>query len=252
MASILEEISPAPRKVMTLFYLIDTSGSMSGARIGAVNAAMDECRTLLKDVAAVNDDADIRIAVMQFSSGCEWVTPPTGPVSVEDFQWRDLNAGGITDFGAALTELDKKLSRNEFLKSQTGAYAPVILLFTDGEPNDNWEDPLKHIKENNWFKNAIKIAIDINGESKKDVLAQFTGTMEAIIESDNNEMLKNMIKKVSVRASEFQSHSKSSADSNISAEQDSINIVKGIQNELNDELIVIDSSDENNWDDSAW
>ena len=26
--SLLEEITPSPRKVMTLFYLVDTSGSM--------------------------------------------------------------------------------------------------------------------------------------------------------------------------------------------------------------------------------
>ena len=40
---LLDEISPAPRKVMTLFYLVDTSGSMGGARIGTVNAAMENC-----------------------------------------------------------------------------------------------------------------------------------------------------------------------------------------------------------------
>lgn len=247
MANILEEISPAPRRVMTIFYLIDTSGSMKGARIGAVNAAMDDCRSLLKDVAAANDDADIKIAVMEFSSGFEWVTPATGSVSVEDFQWRDLNAYGLTDFGAALKELDKKLSRNEFLKSQTGAYAPVILLFSDGQPTDQWEEALNKIRANNWFKNAIKIAIDINGESDKNVLAQFTGNVEAIIESNDNEMLKNMIKKVSVRASEFQSHSKSSADSDITPEQDSANIVNSVLAEVDDEQTVTDSTDNQNW-----
>ena len=41
--SILEQITPSPRRVMTLFYLVDTSGSMAGSRIGTVNAAMEEC-----------------------------------------------------------------------------------------------------------------------------------------------------------------------------------------------------------------
>ena len=45
--SILEEITHSPRKVMTLFYIIDTSESMSGSRIGTVNGAMEECRDLL-------------------------------------------------------------------------------------------------------------------------------------------------------------------------------------------------------------
>lgn len=62
--SLLEEITPSPRKVMTLFYLVDTSGSMGGSRIGTVNAAMEECIPLLKEVAAANDDAEIKVAIL--------------------------------------------------------------------------------------------------------------------------------------------------------------------------------------------
>ena len=108
--SLLEEITPSPRKVMTLFYLIDTSGSMGGSRIGTVNAAMEECIPLLKEVAAANDDAEIKVAILQFSSGCSWVTPVSGPVGLDDIIWNDLQAGGMTEFGGALLELDKKLS----------------------------------------------------------------------------------------------------------------------------------------------
>ena len=157
--SILEEITPSPRKVMTLFYIIDTSESMRGSRIGTVNGAMEECRDLLKEIAKANDDAEIKVAVMQFSSGSYWITGSNGAINLEDWNWEDLQAGGITDFGAALIELDKKLSRKAFLNSQTGAYAPVILLFSDGGPTDNWEKGLNQVKENNWFKHAIKIAM---------------------------------------------------------------------------------------------
>ena len=66
--SILEEITPSPRKVMTLFYIIDTSESMSGTRIGTLNAAMEESIPLLKEIEAANDDAEIRVAILQFSS----------------------------------------------------------------------------------------------------------------------------------------------------------------------------------------
>lgn len=83
--SLLEEITPAPRRVMTLFYLVDTSGSMSGSKMGTVNGAMEECQDLLKDVAQANDDAEIKVAIMQFSSGCSWITPSSGPVGLEDW-----------------------------------------------------------------------------------------------------------------------------------------------------------------------
>lgn len=249
--SLLESITPSPRRVMTLFYLVDTSGSMSGSRIGTVNAAMEECIPLLKEVAQANDDAEIKVAILQFSSGCSWVTPSSGPVGLEDLIWNDLNAGGLTEFGGALLELDKKLSRNEYLKSQTGAYAPVILLLSDGGPTDNWNNALEQIKQNNWFKHAIKIAIDIESGSDRFVLEQFTGNPEAILDAKDTATLKKMIHKVSVRASEFQSHSKQSSDVITTAEEDSGNIVKTVMNDVNDDNnggIDVDDNDWGSWD----
>ena len=246
--SLLEEITPTPRKVMTLFYLIDTSESMSGSRIGTVNGAMEECQGLLKEIAQANDDAEIRVAVMQFSSGCFWITPSTGPISLDDWQWEDLKAGGITDLGAAFVELDKKLSRNEFLESQTGAYAPVILLFSDGGPTDNWKKGLNVLKQNNWFKHAIKIAIDIESGSERSVLEAFTGNVEAILDAKDQDILKKMIHKVSVRASEFQSHSKQAIDEITSAEEDSANIVSEVVAEVEAESSDSSvSSNESEW-----
>ena len=138
----------------------------------------------------------------------------------------------MTDLGAACKELDKKLSRNEYLNSQTGAYAPVILLFSDGGPTDNWEKELKQLKLNNWFKHAIKIAIAIGDDADKAVLAEFTGTIESVITVNDKHTLKALIRKVSVRASEFQSHSKQSGDTTSSAEDDSAQIAQDAVNEI--------------------
>ena len=250
--SILEQITPSPRRVMTLFYLVDTSGSMAGSRIGTVNAAMEECIPLLKEVAQANDDAEIRVAILQFSNGASWITPQSGPVGLEDIIWNDLQAGGLTEFGAALNELDRKLSRNEYLKSQTGAYATVILLLSDGGPTDNWEPALNQIKNNNWFKHAIKIAIDIESESDRYVLEKFTGNSEAILDAKDTNSLKKMIHKVSVRASEFQSHSKQSQDTVTTPEEDSAEIAKQVIFDVDNEIKsgssdIIDSDDWGEW-----
>ena len=245
--SLLEEITPAPRRIMTLFYLIDSSGSMKGTKIGTVNAAMEECIPLLREVAQANDDADIKVAIMQFSSGFEWITPQNGPADLEQLtNWRDLTAQGLTDLGAALTELDKRLSRSEFLSSQTGAYAPVIILLSDGAPTDDWKGALTRIKQNNWFKHAIKIAIDIESGSDRDVLTEFTGNSEAILDAKDKSTLKNMIHKVSVRASEFQSHSKASNDVLTTPEFDSAAIVEEVKNSIESEAVPV-SNDEQEW-----
>ena len=234
--SLLDQVAPAPRKIMTLFYLVDTSGSMTGDKIGSVNSAMEEAIVDdLPSISSANDDAEIRIAIMQFSSGCSWITPSSGPIGIGEVIWNDLDANGLTDLGAACIELDSKLSRSEFLQSQTGAYAPVILLFSDGGPTDNWEKGLEQLKKNNWFKHAIKIAIAIGEDADKAVLTKFTGTSESVIEVHDKHTLKALIRKVSVRASEFQSHSKQASEVATSPEEDSAQIVKDVKDEIQSE-----------------
>ena len=164
--------------------------------------------------------------------------------------WNDLHPSGLTDLGAACVELDKKLSRNEFLESQTGAYAPVILLFSDGGPTDNWEKGLEQLKKNNWFKHAIKIAIAIGEDADKTVLATFTGTPESVIAVNDKHTLKALIRKVSVRASEFQSHSKQASDIETTPEEDSAKIVQDVKTEISQEANTDGGSIK--VDDSGW
>ena len=80
-----EEIA---RKLLPIIYVLDTSGSMEGSRIAAVNAAMNETMEVLKDVSSKNPTAQLKIAVLQFSSGPQWVTDEL--VFMEDFYWRHL------------------------------------------------------------------------------------------------------------------------------------------------------------------
>lgn len=252
--SLLDQVAPAPRKVMTLFYVVDTSGSMAGEKLGSVNSAMEEAiQSDLPEISAANDDAEIKVAIMQFSSGCSWITPASGPIGIGDVIWNDLQAYGLTDLGAACLELDNKLSRNEFLQSQTGAYAPVILLFSDGGPTDNWQKGLDQLKQNNWYKHAIKIAVAIGDDADTNVLAAFTGTPEAVITVHDKHTLKVLIKKVSVRASEFQSHSKQSSEVMTSAEEDSAAIAKDVIGDIAPDKAVaandgtIDVASDSDW-----
>lgn len=202
--------APIPRRTMTLFFILDTSGSMYGNKIGALNQAISEVMPMLDDISANNADAEIQIAALQFSSGCEWVY--NQPKPAHEFRWIDREAGGLTDLGAAYTELAKKLSRDEFMKSANGSFAPVLLLLSDGEPTDDYQNALAKLKENRWYKTAIKIAIAVGSDANKDVLKEFTGNIEAVIEVTNIEALKKIIRTVSITASQIGSQSSTVGD----------------------------------------
>jgi uncharacterized protein YegL len=202
--------APIPRRTMTLFFILDTSGSMHGNKIGALNQAISEVMPMLDDISANNADAEINIAALQFSSGCEWIYDQPKPA--DQFRWIDREAGGLTDLGAAYTELTKKLSRDAFMKAANGSFAPVLLLLSDGEPTDDYQSALEKLRQNRWFKSAIKIAIAIGSDANKEVLKEFTGNIEAVIEVRNIEALKKIIRTVSITASQIGSQSSTVGD----------------------------------------
>jgi len=200
-----------PRRTMVLFFVIDTSGSMDGSKIGAVNTAIEEVIPAIKEVSDENADAQIKIAALEFSSGARWITA-NGPIEADQFRWNYLNAEGVTDLGAACRTLNEKLSTKAFMMEATGSFAPAIFLLSDGEPTDNWARELEELKKNNWFKAAVKVAIAIGEDANKDILKEFTGTKEAVLETRNAASLKKMIKFVSVRASQVASKSSNVSD----------------------------------------
>ncbi len=193
------------RRTMVLFFLVDTSGSMYGEKIGSLNDAIRETVPDLKDLSDGNPDAAIKIAVLQFDTDVRWLYPQ--PVESENFRWNDLQAGGLTSLGGALRELESKLHKTDYMQEAAGSYAPVIILLSDGGPTDDFAGALDKIKQNDWFRHAIKVAIAVGNDADKNVLAQFTGNSEAVIEVHNKSALKAIIKFVSVTSSQVNSKS---------------------------------------------
>ena len=128
---LLDETVSVPRRTMTLFFLIDTSGSMEGSKIGAVNDAVVNVLPILNDISETNPDAEIKVAALEFSSGVNWLYDE--PKAASDFIWQDVSAGGLTSLGGACAELAAKLSRNGgFMQSASGSFAPAIILLSEG------------------------------------------------------------------------------------------------------------------------
>lgn len=207
MPNISEDLEVVPRKELHVFYILDTSGSMDGAKISALNHAMEETIEALREQAKSNADAKLKIAVMEFNSGCNWITS-NGPEDLEeDFEYEYLTAGGLTDIGAALTELDSKLSRNAFLNSMTGALMPIIIFMTDGYATDDYEGPLAQIRGNKWFKRGTKIGFALGEDPDTAMIASICGNVEAVIKTTDLELFTRLMRFVSVSASMLQSTS---------------------------------------------
>jgi uncharacterized protein YegL len=200
---IFDNVEGIVRRQMVLFFVIDTSGSMTGTKIGAVNTAIREVLPELRDIGG--SDVELKIACLKFSTGCEWMHP--SPIASESFAWTNVGAEGVTDFGAACKELNDKLSRTKFLSAPSASVAPSIFLMSDGEPTDDYKSALAALWDNSWFKHAIRVAVAIGDDANKDMLKEFTGNIEAVITVHTPEALKKMIRFVSVTSSQIGSKS---------------------------------------------
>ena len=238
-----------PRKIMVLFFLIDTSGAMEGTKIGEVNSAIEEILPELADISDSNPDAEVKIAILSFDNEVRWITPETGPVDPGVYVWRDLDAFGLTSMGAAFEELESKLHADKFMKSATSSYAPVIFLMSDGVPTDTEEkflSGLNKLKANKWFKSGIKAALGIGQDADLNVLEAFTGTKEAVLQTNNVKKLKAMIQFVSVTSSQIASQSVSGGikdDGSVKTKQEQVE--EQIQSFVTDSL---DDLDDDEWD----
>ena len=225
----IDNLTEAPRKELHVFYVLDTSGSMEGAKISALNHAMEECTEALKTLAKSNGDAKLKIAVLEFNSGCKWVTS-NGPEDLEeDFEYEYLEAGGLTDIGAALKELNSKLSRHAFLGSLTGALMPVIIFMTDGYATDDYQKALDEIRKNSWFARGTKIGFALGDDPDVQMLSSIVGNSEAVIKTTDLDLFGRLMKFVSVSASMMVSQSQTP-----DTETSGAGIIKQVLNSMDD------------------
>ena len=211
-----------PKRVMPIFFLIDTSGSMEGKKIGQVNAAIEEMIPELRDISDSQSDSEIKMAVMKFSTGCEWVTPSLMSLDAFD-DWEPLEAEGLTDLGAAFQELNSKLSKDGFMNrssASSGFHQPVFILLSDGEPTDDWVTALKQLQQNKWYKSSIKIAIAIGDDANCDVLKKAIKNPELLFNVSNVGNLKKVIHFIAVTSSQIASTSAAVTNDNVNKPAD--------------------------------
>ena len=178
------------RKTMVVIFIIDTSGSMEGWKMGAVNSGMMELISEIKEKSEEYSDALIKIAVLLYSDDARWITDsPTG-----DFQWKNLDASGSSNLGSAFKALNEKLSVKGFLPAVSEAFVPQLFLISGSKPSGDWEDALEMLKKSLRFKFSIKFAVAVGENADKEALVRFAGSPELVFNTFDPSRLNKMIK----------------------------------------------------------
>jgi len=169
----LKEFTVSAARPLPVILLADVSGSMGvDGKIQALNLAVHEMIEAFQDESDLR--AEIHLAVITFG-GQASVHLPLGPAS--SASWSDLGANGGTPMGATF-DLARELVEDRSIVPGR-AYRPTIVLVSDGQPTDAWEQPLQALLASERGGKAFRMALAIGADADHDVLKAFLADPEA-------------------------------------------------------------------------
>lgn len=153
-------------------YICDCSGSMAAqGKIQALNQAIRQSLPGMAEVARQNPEARVLVRAVSFADRACWHLEQ--PTAVQELQWQDLQAGGITAMGEAL-ELVAGVLQSPPMEER--ALPPVLVLISDGQPTDDFDAGLASLMRQPWAQKAVRLAIAMGHDADTEVLQQFIGT----------------------------------------------------------------------------
>lgn len=158
------------KRPLQFFWLCDCSGSMLGQKIQSLNFAIKEAIPAMQQVSENNPNVSVEVRAITFSSGAQWHVE--NPTDIEHFVWSDLSAGGVTDLGEAI---DLLCSALDISNMPVRGLPPVVVLVSDGQPTDNYKQPLDRLVRMPWGAKSVRISIAIGDDADLAVLQEFMG-----------------------------------------------------------------------------
>lgn len=159
--------NPEPRCPCVL--LLDTSGSMRGAKIAELNEGLETfAKELGSDAMAAKR---VEVAIVTFGP----VQTIQNFVTADTFQAPKLNTTGDTPMGAAILSAVQLIAERKaaYKANGIGYYRPWIFLITDGAPTDDVSAATAAIREGEASKSLMFYAVGV-AEADMGRLAQIS------------------------------------------------------------------------------
>jgi len=186
------KFTAAKAKPLPVILLLDVSGSMGGEKIRNLNDAVRDMLEVFGDTE--NSETEIWVAIITFG---DQVKLHQKLVSAGQIQWQGLSAGGSTPLGVALQMAKAMIEDKDIVPSR--AYRPTVVLVSDGQPTDDWENPLKGFISDGRSGKCDRMAMAIGAQADETVLGKFIeGTPNGLFYSENAKQMRDFFKFVTM------------------------------------------------------
>ncbi len=171
----LKKFQVQTARPLPIIVLADTSGSMSvDGKIEALNKGLKDMINSFAGESRLR--AELQVSLITFGgSQAELNLPLTPAHQLKSFT--PLVADGMTPLGGALTLACDMIEDKDCIPSR--AYKPVIVLASDGYPNDDWQGPFARLINGERSSKATRFAMAIGTDADEAMLGDFANDPEA-------------------------------------------------------------------------
>lgn len=186
----------AKARPLPVILLLDRSGSMAGEKISTLNVAVNEMIESFRT--AGQGEVEINLAVISFGDGGATYDLPLQPVhSITNI---NLSANGGTPMGMALRMAKDLIEDKDTIPSK--GYRPAVVLVSDGEPNDAWEQPMDNFIGGGRSAKCERFAMAIGTSQEDPVLNRFlSGTENKVFLASEASKIRDFFKFVTMSVS---------------------------------------------------
>jgi len=171
----LKKFQVQTARPLPIIVLADTSGSMSvDGKIEALNKGLKDMIASFSGESRLR--AELQVSVITFGgSQAELNLPLTPAYQLHSFT--PLLAEGMTPLGGALSLASQMIEDKDCIPPR--AYKPVIVLVSDGYPNDDWQGPFARLVNGERSSKATRFAMAIGADADGTMLEDFANDPEA-------------------------------------------------------------------------
>lgn len=186
----------AKARPLPVILLLDRSGSMSGEKISTLNSAVNDMIQSFKT--AGQGEVEINLGIISFGDGGASYDLQLQPVA--GISNMSLHANGGTPMGMALRMAKDLIEDKEIIPSK--GYRPAVVLVSDGEPNDDWEQPMNNFIGGGRSSKCERYAMAIGTSQEDPVLNKFlSGTENKVFLASDASKIRDFFKFVTMSVS---------------------------------------------------
>ena len=192
----------APKiKPLPVILLLDTSGSMLGDKIANLQSAVEDMVATF--IAQESKEIKIQLAVITFGENVNFLWKKPIYVPVRDVQIPRMDAKGSTPMGTAITAAKDVIEDKD---ATHDCKLPVVVLVSDGRPNDEWREPLNQFISGGKSQRCQRFALAIGADADRNVLKMFTQNEENVLYANDAKYIADRFRLISMTISS-QAHS---------------------------------------------